>query len=500
MLPLLIACAGAPAPCADGWTRVDNGGCHPAGPPADTGGAALDTAPTGGDTAAPAGDTAPPPFDGVAAADWDGADGLILRWDPTGAGPYTARLSTPDGEAVAELEVDGAEAHLTGLADGEYDANVSDAAAQGAAVTLRQLVGENRLVFRGELPHAGAMDVWGEGQLVALAGGANPDADVLLVDVSDPAAPVTLSAIEGIGQIRDVKLVDGILYAGAECDVCVEDWETGEVSGYEGWHQVGVWIYDVRDPTAPILLSTIGPPDDSVHNLSVGDGLLFLTSNWLDAVSIYDVSDAGAPRPLGVYQPAMPAAVHDQAYVDGLLYVAWWNGFSAVDVSDPAAPVEVMAYRAPEWADFHNIWPARGGDYVLTSEEAVGGHLKVWDARDPQGVFQVGGYITAQDHSVHNVHTRATDQGEWAFVSWYVDGVMVFDLADPADPAPVGWFDSYDGEEGPVTPPHSGGDVEQVPRVQGAWGVWPYGEHVAVGDTERGLLLLDFFPPSVTRP
>ena len=44
----------------------------------------------------------------------------------------------------------------------------------------------------------------------------------------------------------------------------------------------------------------------------------------------------------------------------------------------------------------------------------------------------------------------------------------------------------------------SGSDGQAPPPIMGAWGICPYGNHVVVGDTMRGMLLFDFFPKIVS--
>jgi hypothetical protein len=70
----------------------------------------------------------------------------------------------------------------------------------------------------------------------------------------------------------------------------------------------------------------------------------------------------------------------------------------------------------------------------------------------------------------------------------------VLDVSEPSQPVEVGFYDTFD-EDGPdaADPIHS----LVGSRFDGAWGVWPYGPHVAVGDMRRGLILLDYFPDEV---
>ncbi|MFZ5477846.1 MAG: hypothetical protein ACOZNI_13815 [Myxococcota bacterium] len=419
-------------------------------------------------------------FDGVASVRWDGGDGLVATW-PAATGDdvaYELSVETLDGEPVDAFTLPDLTGIVQGLDDGEYRVRVEATDASGATaggdVSLVQLVGENRLVYRGELGLEGAMDVWGEGDLVALAGGTHATTDVLLADISDPTAPATVATLEGWGQVRDVDVADGILYASSDCNCATTD------AAYEAWDKVGARVVDVSDPASPALLAEIGPPTDSVHNLFYADGLLYLTSNFESAVVIYDVSDPAAPVRLSEWTPP-DGSPHDQTVVGDTMWVAYTRGFARVDVSDPAAPVTLETWDP---AGFHNIWPAGDDRHVLTTREVIGGPLEVWDLESGEEVAEVGMEASS---CVHNVYVRDTT----AYVAWYTDGVWVFDISDPTSPVARGWYDTWDGDG-----PPEGSDK---PAIVGAWGVWPFGEHVVVGDTARGLLVLDWFPDVVTR-
>ena len=53
--------------------------------------------------------------------------------------------------------------------------------------------------------------------------------------------------------------------------------------------------------------------------------------------------------------------------------------------------------------------------------------------------------------------------------------------------------------DGPIVTP-DGPDGDVLPPISGAWGVWAYGEHILVGDTNRGLIVLDYIPYSISTP
>jgi hypothetical protein len=88
---------------------------------------------------------------------------------------------------------------------------------------------------------------------------------------------------------------------------------------------------------------------------------------------------------------------------------------------------------------------------------------------------------TADNAIPHNLMMR----DDLVFVSYYHDGLQVFDVRDPANPQKVAWYDTY-------LPDHHNG-------FAGAWGVHsalPSGR-VLISDVQSGLFVLTLEPDSV---
>ena len=81
----------------------------------------------------------------------------------------------------------------------------------------------------------------------------------------------------------------------------------------------------------------------------------------------------------------------------------------------------------------------------------------------------------------HNVIIR----NNIAFVSYYHDGLQIFDLSDPSSPQKIGHYDTYIGN--PAV--SYAGVGESTPRN---------GDKILVSDRAYGLFLLGFQPPPVT--
>lgn len=323
------------------------------------------------------------------------------------------------------------------------------------------------LTYRSEVALAWGRTVEGEGTTVAIGGGST----VLLIDASDPSAPVEIGRVEDLGEISDVELSNGVLYVASDTQ------QTGD--------EISVRVFDVADPASPALLTTLGPPVDNAHTLTANDaGLLAMTSTYNMTYAIYDVTDPATPTRLSNWTPHGQAGPHDMTFAGDRLWVAYTSGWACLDLSDPAAPVALFEQEA-DWDEpfVHNLGVSDDGAVVAMSEEAVGGRMRVYDVADLDAVALAGEYQTDPLHTIHTVIMR----GNTAFAAWFLDGLLVFDLTDPSATTPVAQYDTYTtGEEG----------LQEDGRwmVAGAASVWVEGELVAVADSHRGLILLTWGP------
>lgn len=421
-------------------------------------------------------------FPGIETLAWTGADGLVATWSDVGpVDRYQVVVTTAAGAAVKVVATDTTIATVGDLPDGDYVVRVT--ATRGAhredgGRSLEQRVGADRLPLRSFTPIRGIGSVWGEGDVVVVAGRSS-GTSFTVWDLHDPTAPVLLHEEVGSGYTKEVKIVDGLLFNQGECGC-----GTRKGPEWEAYDKIGVRIWDLADPSAPTLLSTIGSPVATVHNLWVDRGFLYLTDYDTDGLRIFDVRNPTAPVEVATWLP--PAGfVHDQVVVRGRLYVSWWRGLTVLDVSDPTLPFELATYSGTIPA-LHNAWPAADDRYVFTTSETPGGALSVLDFGDPSDpvlVAEVDGL--APEASVHNTIV----DGRYAYTAWYEEGVVVHDVSDPLFPIEVARYDTLG---------HGSSEIDPEGAFNGAWGLWPFGAHLVVADSDRGLFVFDHYPEVVT--
>ena len=333
---------------------------------------------------------------------------------------------------------------------------ITVAAAQTPARRMEEVTPRDRHVFLRAKGMWGYADASGEYALVA------DGAALFVIDVTDPRAPVVASRVIGGHDLKEVKTTQH--YA-----VCVN--QSGPVQ-----------IVDLSDPyrayTAANYISAAIP---GAHNVWVDDegfAYLAMQGSGTSDLRILDLRDPLHPVERGFWRhPNQSGFVscHDVYVRDDLCYASWFGGGLVIlDISDKDAP-ELMLNLAYPQSHTHNAWPTRDGRHVATTDEMVGGHLRIWSV-DQRFGQQVAEYATPEPAIIHNVHIK----GSRAYIAYYTAGVRVVDMSDPLAPRELGAFDTND---------------VWGSGFAGCWGVYPYAPSglIYASDMQTGLHVLRFF-------
>jgi len=299
-----------------------------------------------------------------------------------------------------------------------------------------------------------------------------------VVDIGDPADPsvvhenrAVLADREGgpLGDIQDVK-VDGdrLLVAGPANGA-------GELNAFA--------LFDVSDPAAPEQVGAV-ETEFFHHNVFLRDGYAYLAGNDGDGnpLVVYDgtTEELGRWGLLDADEgwgavPAPLKTLHDIYVQDGVAYLAYWDaGTYLVDVSDPAAPALLTKLRGPEASAFEGMddsaarresfLPPGNDHYVTVSEDAtlLGVGMESWGTDEEGGPSGIDLYDVADPtapEKAATVEPPPTDDptfgGTWTtahnfefaagrlYAAWYAGGVRLLDVTDPAAPEELrAWRDS----------------------------------------------------------
>lgn len=155
-----------------------------------------------------------------------------------------------------------------------------------------------------------------------------------------------------------------------------------------------------------------------------------------------------------------------------------FEGFQIISTKNPAAPAIVGGLISyPDRGYNHSSWIGYDGIGVM-ADETFGKQVKVIDASDPEQVEVLSMFAPRGNDSLSISHNPYL-LGRSAIVSYYMDGLQIYDLTDPRHPVQTGYYNTYLG-----------------PRKQdyaGAWGAYPFlpSRKILVSDMQRGLFVLD---------
>lgn len=130
----------------------------------------------------------------------------------------------------------------------------------------------------------------------------------------------------------------------------------------------------------------------------------------------------------------------------------------------------------------HSSWIHENGKYLIFADETHNTSLKLVDIRDvsnPRVINMFRSALEAPDDTASIAHNPYF-KGDYAFVSYYHDGVVVFNCNNPLDVQIVAYYDTEPG------------NTNYHKTYEGAWGVFPYlpSGTILASDIQNGLFVL----------
>lgn len=137
----------------------------------------------------------------------------------------------------------------------------------------------------------------------------------IVEDVTWPQYPSYARRFATPGNVRDLEVVDSLVYLAAE--------------------QVGLLIYNLKHPDSTVLVGEIDTPSNA-RSVYVADGYAYI-ADGNDGLVIVDARDPANPLIAGQYDT--PGYAQGIFVHNNLAYVADGSeGLQVIDVSDPASP------------------------------------------------------------------------------------------------------------------------------------------------------------------
>jgi len=305
-----------------------------------------------------------------------------------------------------------------------------------------------------------------DGREIAVMGLQN---STVFIDVTDSYNPFEIERISGSNSVwRDLKYWDRHIYIGTEADD-------------------GIKVVSVNNLDSPQLVNTITDIDNS-HNIHIDEqGYLYIVGADNHDIWIYDLDSPASPILIGTWdlegnQSSISGYCHDiEVYNDKIYCASIYEGyFHIIDVSDKTNPYTLVSYNTGGGeVSTHDCAITFDEQYLITGDETLTGHVKIWDISDYNNINLVSEYYTPEweTHTAHNLYIQESNP-DMLIISYYADGTRFVDISNPEDPIEVGYYDTT--------------EIEGL--YVGNWGTYvdlPSGNIIS-SDIESGLYIMKF--------
>lgn len=298
------------------------------------------------------------------------------------------------------------------------------------------------------------------------------------IDVTDPSQPEEAFFVPGADQggsiiHRDYHDYNGYLYA-----VCDEGSSSLQIIDLTQLPDTVTVVYD-----EPTLIRR-------AHNIFIDTAQAVLyafattsTTTGYAALATFDLSNPVAPEYIGKhnYFGGLTAGhVHDGYVRNGLAYLnCGYDGFAIVDFRDIDEPQTLSILTTYPGAGYnHSGWATDDCGYYYMADENHGIDIKVVDVHNPCEAEVVGTFDAGIDAPTSITHNQIVACG-YLYVSYYYDGLRVYDISDPANPEQVLFYDTSSEPD--------------AFSYKGAWGIYPLlpSGNILVSDMQEGLFVFE---------
>ncbi len=347
-------------------------------------------------------------------------------------------------------------------------------------------------------PSAGAVsygDVWAEGNIACLGvwlGYSANNYGVGIFNISNPAAPVLLS-VYSPNPTSENQFELGVV--------------RNQIGYFGSWSGGGLHIVSLTNPAAPLLLARIGATTGNVTNGFDRVHTIFLERNFLYeaahvagivSVKVFDVSNPLSPVYVREIVTTNTTKVHQiTAQNKGGQVILYTSGWGGNNNGNPASPGQTDIWDVTQvgtqpalWLgriysgyNSHSSWPTPDGNTLVVCRETPGGDVRFYDISNPSAIpTNATPFVTLTPASLGmeaDIPHNPVIVSNFLFLSWYQNGIQVFDITDRTRPVRVGFYDTFPGA--------------QTSSYQGNWGVFAgLGfNRILLSDIQRGLFVMD---------
>lgn len=270
-------------------------------------------------------------------------------------------------------------------------------------------------------------------------------------------------------------------------DIHQVDFVAGKYQGdaiHRDFKNYRTYLYAVCDegPSSLQIIDMRYLPD-SVHVVYDSDTIFRRVHNvWLDtsmqklytlsesvsmsefnSMSVYSLVNPEIPVKLASLSNPNIGHVHD-AYVRN--DTAWLNcgfdGFYYMYMGNPNSPVEIGSLLFyPDQGYNHSGWLTPDGRYYIMADETHGMQMKLLDMQEGPNQLSFLDLVGSNVNQYSIPHNQII-RDHYIYVSYYHDGLQIFDISDVNNVTVAGYYDTYPGDAN-----------DTVNAYAGMWGVYP---------------------------
>jgi hypothetical protein len=161
--------------------------------------------------------------------------------------------------------------------------------------------------------------------------------------------------------------------------------------------------------------------------------------------------------------------IHDIYVKDNIAYASHGNtGYYIWDVSD-VENIQLLAYIDDLPGYNHSSWVNDAGDYSYVAEELPKGRpISIYKITNNYDLIFKGEFkdpLEAPSYTDNRPHNPYI-VGDKLYISYYHDGIVVYDIKDPENPTVYGYYDTYSN--------NNGNGYGSSGSFEGSWGVYPF--------------------------
>lgn len=327
-------------------------------------------------------------------------------------------------------------------------------------------------------------DVWGyarDGKEYALIGSRD---FIHIIDVTDPANMTEIAALnsfENSGSVwRDIKVLGDYAYCSTETQEGLQIIDLSDLPNSAAVVYQDSTIF--KSAHNIIIDSTAVPPRLYVFGSRPGPQLngylVFTLADPVQPVLVASVDIDNADDPSLGY-------IHDGYARNDTLYANHGgNGFYVYDVADPQNPIEIGSLTNYAESGYnHSVWSTEDGTHMVMCDETTNTGVKVisLDKSDPffldiqvESIFRSASLAPDTASLAHNPYVLGDSL---VVLSYYGEGIQVWNIEDPAQPRRLGYYDTTPNQD------TYGG---------GIWGAYPWlpSGNILGSDISNGLFVV----------